>query len=421
MISIPKTIFTGMAPNIQSSQVWNALALLVLPWKWSHWKKGNYTQTAERLLSDYLQVPHVVSVDSGRTALYAALLAGDIQPGDEVLVQAYTCMVVINAIRWTGATPVYLDILPDFTIDPAQVAQRISSKTKALIIQHSFGTPANIADLIAVAKKHNLFTIEDAAHSLGARYSNGKQTGTVADIGIFSFGSDKVISCARGGAAVTASETYALRLRSYQQSLPQTTAKRIAQHLLHFPIMAIGKRLYSWGVGKWLLYIAQQTSIINKIIYKEEKKGQMALPYPAQFPNALALLLIDQLSRIDKINTHRRHIAAYYAKTLQIASPIANHPNSIFLRYPLLVQDPKQYHSYAKTQHILLGNWYDTVIAPRDSDMSSTGYKNGSCPNAEMLAAQSINLPTHEGISQKDAEKIVTVMHHIYDRNKTNT
>ena len=166
-----------------------AASFLFLPWKWFQWKKGTHEKRAMELLEGYFgENIQAITYDSGRSALYHALLALDVGEGDEVLVQAFTCMVVINAICWTGARPVYVDIEKDtLNMDPVKADHACSDKTKVIILQHTFGLPANIDALLDVAKKHNLKTIEDCAHSLGARYK-GKLTGTYADIGMLSFG-----------------------------------------------------------------------------------------------------------------------------------------------------------------------------------------------------------------------------------------
>ena len=117
--------------------------------------------------------------------------------GDEVLVQAFTCVAVPNSVLWAQATPVYADIDATLNIDPIDVEKKITNRTKAIIVQHTFGIPADMDALVALAKKHNILLIEDCAHSLGATYK-GKKVGTFGDAAFFSFGRDKVVSSVFG-------------------------------------------------------------------------------------------------------------------------------------------------------------------------------------------------------------------------------
>ena len=111
-------------------------------------------------------------------------------------------------------------------MDPDDARKKITERTKALIIQHTFGTPADVESLAQLGKEKNVKIIEDCAHSLGVRH-HGKLTGTFSDIGIFSFGSDKVVSCVRGGGVITSDDNLAAKLRAYQNALPLFPLKKL--------------------------------------------------------------------------------------------------------------------------------------------------------------------------------------------------
>jgi dTDP-4-amino-4,6-dideoxygalactose transaminase len=401
-----KTIFTSFSPNLTGRDTLIAWGYLCLPWRWLSWRDGKYPAIVEKKLPDFFTVKFSHVFDSGRSALYFALKALGAGEGVEVLVQAYTCVVVANAINWTGSRPVYLDIGDDFNIDPADLAKKITTKAKILIIQHTFGQPAKLEEILTIAKQHNLKIIEDCAHSLGARY-HGRLTGTFGDIGMLSFGSDKIISCARGGALITNNEVLNEKINEYKNHLPPTPYNKIFQHLMHYPIFYLGKPLYSLKLGKLLLLLAKKIKIINKIIYPLEKIGERVNFYPAKLPNALAQILANQIEEIDTINQHRRQIAALYSQTIKNEDI---NTDSVYLRYPLLIGRPKKLLIYAKQQGIILGDWYNAPLAPADSKLAKTGYKLGQCPKAELLASQSINLPTDRQISLQDAERIIKVI-----------
>lgn len=407
-----KTIFTGFAPNLTGRDTLTALAYLLLPWKWAAWREGEYAGAAQEKIKKYFGVKHTLAFDSGRSALYFALKALGAGGGAEVLVQAYTCVVVATSINLTGAKPVYLDVGDDFNINPEELEKKITPQTKILIIQHTFGQPARISEILAIAKKHNLKIIEDCAHSLGARYQ-GRLTGVFGHIGMLSFGSDKIISCARGGALITDDDEINKKIKNYQNNLPASSLIKIFQHLMHFPVFYAGKALYSLKIGKIILKLAKNLHIINKIIYSEEKAGEQGKYYPARLPNCLADILNKQLGDLEKIISHRKKIAAVYDKmidNIKIRQPLKGGSDCAYLRYPILAEEPKKLSRLAKARGIILGDWYSTPIAPADIALNRTGYHAGDCPGAEALAGQSLNLPTDRRISETDAEKIVKLI-----------
>ncbi len=405
-----RPLFTGFSPNITWGQVVTACSFLFLPWRWSQWKTGEAVGEVESWLRYYMGARDVVTFDSGRSSLFFALQSLGVGSGDEVLVQAYTCVVVINAIRWTGARPVYVDVGDDFNMDPTDVQKKMTPRSKVLIIQHTFGQPAKLTQLLNFAQTHNLKTVEDCAHSLGATYT-GAKLGTRANIGVLSFGSDKVVSCARGGAAITNDEVLAQRLREIQSTLAAPPLKVIIQHLLHFPFFWFGRLTYAWGVGKWVLGIAKRYFIMSRVLWPEEKKGQPTSFFPSTLPNALARLLLPQLLNLERVNEHRRTIAQMYNELLNnnaITKPLLGHDqNCIYLRYPILVNEPILLRQKAAKKGVFLGDWYDTPLAPKDIDMLATGYVTGMCPKAEFLSQHSLNLPTNVHIQPKDVQRIL--------------
>lgn len=405
-----KTIFTGFSPNITARDTRTALRHLIRP---GHWYAKDPVHKVEAWLREYHSVNTAVTFDSGRSALLFALRALGIQEGDEVLVQAYTCIVVVNAIRFAGATPVYVDIGHDLNMNPNQIASRITQRTKAIIIQHTFGEPANLDAILPIAKKHDVKVIEDCAHSLGVRY-NDRLTGTFGDIGLFSFGSDKVISCVRGGALITNDPLLRERMLAFRESLPRTGRLRLFQHLMHYPFFLLGRALYTFHIGKWLLAGAKRLHLMNRIIDREEKRGHPPEGYPTQFPGALATILLDQLRDLASVQAHRKSIArAYDAALRKDIDRQRMSESGIPLRYTLFVSNVADVHRAAKRQGIILGNWYDTPIAPCDVSAPEATYTKGMCPAAEHYASQSINLPTNRHVDKKQVDRIVQLIHRI--------
>lgn len=401
-------IFTGFLPNATKKDLQTALSFLLLPWRWPRLIIGNASKEAEAWLCRYFDVSDAITFDSGRTALQKALEALGVSKHDEVLVQSYTCVVVSNAIRWAGGTPVYVDILDNTTMDPNDLEKKITPKSKVLIIQHTFGIPAEIGTLMAIAKKHHLQVIEDCAHALGVR-ADGVLLGTIGDIGMFSFGSDKPISCMRGGALITNNKNLAEKIRALRHALPRASRKKTIQYLLNYPIFSIGKPLYQFGIGKWFLAVMRDLHIIGRVVYRKEAHGIQIAEYPSALPNALAEILLFQLADLDATNAHRQMIGNIYAAHIAHRNIWVHSDRILFvpLRYPLFLEYRDDLQRFAKKQGILLGDWYSTPIAPSVTDERVTGYIAGLCPNAERLARQSINLPTDRTISKNDAEQII--------------
>lgn len=146
---------------------------------------GPYVETLEKQLSNYLGGPHVLGVNDGTTALMLALKALEIGIGDEVIIPVNSFVASAGAVVAVGATPVFCDVTEDLNIDVSKIETCITQKTKAIMPVHLTGRPANMFSILEIAKRNNLYVIEDAAQSIGAKYRN-QFTGTIGDIGCFS-------------------------------------------------------------------------------------------------------------------------------------------------------------------------------------------------------------------------------------------
>lgn len=165
--------------------------------------RGQFIDRFEQSFADYLSIAHATSVANGTVALHLALLALGIGPGDEVILPTFTYVACANAIRYTGATPVFVDSLKTtWQIDPQAVANQITPRTKAIMAVHLYGHPCDMTTLVKLSKQHQLFLVEDCAESLGAKYQ-GRLTGTFGDIATFSFYGNKTITTGEGGMVVT--------------------------------------------------------------------------------------------------------------------------------------------------------------------------------------------------------------------------
>ena len=159
-------------------------------------------------------VPHAIAVSSGTAGLHLALLALNLTAGDEVIVPSFTFIAAANAIRYVGATPIFVDIDPlTLNISPTAVEAAITPRTRAILAVHTFGIPADMPPLLTLAQRHNLFLIEDACEAIGATL-NSHPIGSFADIAVFAFYPNKQITTGEGGMIVTPDPSLAARIRS---------------------------------------------------------------------------------------------------------------------------------------------------------------------------------------------------------------
>ncbi|OGJ56317.1 hypothetical protein A3D88_01505 [Candidatus Peribacteria bacterium RIFCSPHIGHO2_02_FULL_52_16] len=175
---------------------------------------GKYIEQFEAEFAAFLGVKHAVTTTSGTTAIHLALATLNIGPGDEVIVPDFTMMGSILPVLYCGATPIFVDAKPEtFNIDPSLIEKKITKKTKAIMPVHLYGQSADMDPILAIAKKHNLYVVEDAAEAHGATYK-GCLCGSMGDIGCFSFYANKIITTGEGGMLVTNDDQLVARART---------------------------------------------------------------------------------------------------------------------------------------------------------------------------------------------------------------
>jgi perosamine synthetase len=188
-----------MSPNIIDADIAAAVEVL----RSGNLVQGKSIETLEREIAEYVSVKHSVAASSGTATLHLALVALGIGAGDEVIVPAFSYVATANVVEIVGAKSVFVDVERDtFNINVAQIESAITPRTKAIIPVHEFGLACDISEICKIARKHNLFVIEDAACALGAT-ENGKQVGGFGEIGSFSFHPRKAITSGEGGILTT--------------------------------------------------------------------------------------------------------------------------------------------------------------------------------------------------------------------------
>ena len=408
-----KPLAITLSPNLEKDDIFLALSAFL---NFRHWQHGDHIRQTENWFKEYFKTAEVFSFNSGRSALYFILKSFGIDKGDEVIIQAFTCVAVPEPVMWLGAKPIYADIDESLNIDPGLLEELITSKTRAIIVQHTFGVPANLDAIKKITQKYNLRLIEDCCHALGAEYKKRK-IGTFGDAAFFSFGRDKVISSVFGGMAIFPKKNkninfYAPRELYGQIKMP--AKKWILKQLLHPLLFSLVLPLYNTGLGKLILALALKIGIIVKPVEVMELSGGRPSHFPALLPNALAVIAINQLKKLERFNRHRQTLASVYAHKLKDSTKIklpAVNSGAIYLRYNIFhPRSNNLLKMFKEKEKIILGNWYKRVIDPNGVNLGKVGYYPGLCKTAEKAAELSLNLPTYPNLKKEQAEKIAGLL-----------
>jgi perosamine synthetase len=402
-----KIISISLSPNTEKDDVSLASSLLLRPWKW---RKG---RELERMFRNFFGFSNSFSFNSGRSSLIAILKAMEIGKGDEVIVQAFTCNAAVNPIIYTGAKPVFADIDETLNISVEEIMAKISSKTKAVMVQHTFGYPAEVEEIKKLCLQNNIYLIEDCAHSLGAKFKNS-YCGSFGDASFFSFGRDKIISSVYGGMVVVNNEVLVEKVSDFQKVLDYPSLFWTVQQLLHPVLMnKIILPFYDSKFGRGLLALLLNLNVLSKAVTRKENKGILPSYFPKRMPDALAVLAMHQLKKVNKFNEHRRELAGLYEKEfvkkkVNIIFKEEKNREAVFLKYPVLVVNPLKVIAEARKKGIYLNDgWNGSPVVPPLTSLESVCYAVSSCPKAEEAAKRIVCLPTHINISRSDAKKVV--------------
>src|SRR3989454_1087419 len=224
-------------------------------------------------------VKYAISFSSARVGLYGLLRALGVGEGAEVLLSVPTHIVVANAIRYTGARPVYVDCrLEDYNIDLGDAEHRITPRSRVLLLQHTFGIPVEMGAALAFARRHNLVVIEDCVHALGARYDR-RRVGSFGHAAFFSTEETKTISTVMGGMAVTNDPDLASRMRTFQASCSWPPTSLAARYLLKFVLYHLLTEPHVHRVARVAYERSGRRNPLPGPTTLEERQGQRACDY----------------------------------------------------------------------------------------------------------------------------------------------
>lgn len=361
-------------------------------------------------LANYLNLKesHFALFWKGRVGLYAILKAYGINKDDEVILPAFTCVVVPNAIIYCKAKPVYVDIHPHtLNCDPEEIRKKITAKTKFIIAQNTFGLSSDLDAILSIAKEFNIIVIEDCTHGIGGTYK-GKLNGTIADATFFSTQWNKPFSTGIGGMAYVSESRYAEKMKSFESDAIMPSFMERFQLTLLLKLRAIIKVPFIyWPMVKLYRFLSKKNLIVGSSQGNELAKPEI----PAGFLKKMAPIQmkkgISELKKLDAYVIHRKKIAKLYDSILSnLGINVYPNPDHAYLKYPLLVKDRELFLKLAEKHSIELGDWFISPIHPIQNNYHLWQYEYGKFPNAEMISKHSVNLPTNSDINPKTIKRI---------------
>ena len=343
--------------------------------------QGPRVQEFEEKFAAYTGAKHAVAVSNCTTGLHLAMIVAGVQAGDEVICPSMSYIATANSIMYVGATPVFAEVHPEtYNLDVSDVESRITSKTKAVLLVHQIGMPADIDAFSVLCKKHNLILIEDAACAAGSSYK-GKKIGSHSDLVCFSFHPRKVISTGDGGMVTTNNDAYAERMKLLRQHGMSVNAG--ARH----------------GA--------------TKIIFEDH----LEVAYNYRMTDIQAAVGIQQLAKLDWIVEERRKIAQRYLNELSdiVCIRLPREEEGYFTNWQSFSIYLKENASLTRNE--LMQALLDKGIASRRGVMTShreTAYKQHcegiSLPRTEDACDSSIIIPLYVPMSEEDISFVVDTL-----------
>ncbi len=399
-------------PHVTFTYALRSLGLLMQPWKW---KRGSEQEYLREALEQSLHGDAFL-FSSGREALLGLLRALHLKSGEEVIIQGYTCVVVPNAIHAAGGVPVYTDIDGDtLNLDCDDVARRITPRTRAVIVQHTFGIPGNLKRLRTICDAQSITLIEDCAHVLPD--DPASPIARTGEFTILSFGRDKAISGVSGGAVISRKADATLVLKHMEAAADDLRCSVIIRYLLYPLIYHKARALYAIGLGRVYLAICKKLGLLIPIVTSEEKHGDMQ-PLLFRYPNACAALALYSLKNLPQTNAHRRALTQFYINECvkngwNVLPGICNLQPATHLlqKFPVFFPNADVIRQSLKKYNIHLDDgWTGCVVCPRSVDPLNAGYTVGNDPDAEIACERILSLPTHPTMTMRQAQRLTATL-----------
>ena len=349
----------------------------------------------------------------GRVALYAILRSLGVGEGDEVILPGYTCVMDVNPIKYPGARPVYVDIEPDtFNMNVNLLEEEITSKTKVIIAQHTYGYLCDMGPILEIADRKGVTVIEDCCLCIGSTYK-GKLAGTFAKAAYFSGQWNKPFTTGLGGMLTTNDQDLSAALTELcDKELCRPSAKEVFMLFAQLAVYrtfiyprttALAQSLFRWLTKKGIVVGSSSTA---------EFVPEMAPDFFKAMSNVQARSGIDQLKKLDKNIAHRKVTANLYDDLLTDKGWTPRQYDKsvmdpVMVRYPVRINEKEKALAQAASAGVELGNWFECPLHPIETPLQAYDYEPGMCPEAEKAALQVVNLPLHPRANKKTVARTV--------------
>lgn len=335
----------------------------------------------------------------GRVALYTALKSMGISKGDEVIIPAFTCVVVPNAIIYLGATPIYVDIEEkNLCTTKDLIEKKITNKTKCIIIQNMLGLSNEVDEIVLLAKNHELYTIEDCTHGFGGKY-NGIYNGLKSDCSFYSSQWNKPFSTGVGGILLVNNQNLQSKIEINNKNLSKPSNK--SKLTLHLLILFRTYILKDWSYW-FLLKLYRKLSMLGLVVGSSQKEEITGTTIPNNYLVASSYVQakfgLKELKKIHKKLSIRRENGLIYNEWMKENNKyfidekyLDNHS---FLKYPILVKDRDLFLSNAVQAKIQMGDWFISPLHPVKDNLSQWHLEKKKYPNAVKISQHILNLPS---------------------------
>lgn len=354
---------------------------------------GENVKEFEKEIANKIGVKHAITVGNGTDALIIALKSLGIKEGDEVITTDYTFFATAEAIRFVGATPVFCDVeLDTYNIDPSQIEEKITDKTKAIICVHLFGNACKMDEINDIAKRHNLYVVEDAAQAINSQY-NGKNVGNLGDVACFSFFPTKNLGCFGDGGMIT------------------TNDDDLATIIRALKVHGSGEN----GMKAYAILNDEEVEVVEQnsgdnTVYNPLKYYNYLIGHNSRLDEIQAAILRIKLKHLDEYTENRRSISHGYIEALKDTSLImpteTEGGKHVFHLFILQSENREEIESKLKEKGIATGTYYKVPMHLQKA-FNDLGYKKGDFPNAEYLSERTFAIPLFPEMNDEEREYII--------------
>lgn len=362
---------------------------------------ANNVKTFEKSLEKYLGVKHAIGVANGTDALIIALKALNIGKDDEVITTPFTFFATAEAITFVGAKPVFVDVNEtDFNINPEKIEEKINAKTKAIMPVHIFGTPASMGKINEIAKKHNLFVIEDACQAIGAKYKN-EMVGSIGNLACFSFFPTKNLGTYGDGGLITTNDD---------------NLATICRALKAHGSGEQGAEAYAFLTGNEIDINKENKTNVDDTVYNPKKYYNYLIGHNSRLDELHAGILNIKFPYLDNWNQKRIEIANYYDKNLDNTRyrkmKLDKENKNIYHMYILQVENREKLIEILEKNGIGYGVYYPVPLHLQKV-YKNLGYKEGDLPIAEYLSHRTIAIPVDPELKEEEIKYISDILNNV--------